>query len=134
MSGREWTRQKTKRRGLKRALMAGLAFAVSLSFLLDTAAAADGLRLPKTFEKSGGGSYSDLPGVRPMPPGGFSSDSGYDCHTTTRFVNRGRESPLRSGDGVPVVVYRCTKDGMIFEGRTPPSKGWYPGVNPRNID
>ena len=33
-----------------------------------------------------------------------------------------------------VVIYRCTKDGMVFEGRNPPSKGWYPGVNPRNID
>lgn len=134
MSDRQRMKQGPKLGGLRRALMAGLAVAVSFSSLLDTASAADKFRLPNTFEKSGGGSYSDLPGVRPMPPGGFSSDSGYDCHTTTRFVDRGRDSPLRSGDGVPVVIYRCSKDGMIFEGRNPPSKGWYPGVNPRNID
>ena len=127
-------RQGRDRGGVERALSAGLALIVSLSFLVETASAADGLRLPKTLEKSSGNSYADLPGVRPMPPGGFSSDSGYDCHTTTRFVDRGRDSPFGSSSGVPVEIYRCTRDGVVFEGRNPPSRGWYPGVNPRNID
>ncbi len=134
MSDSSGMKQRPGEAGLKRVLMAGLAVAVSVSSFPGPASAAEGLRLPKTFERSGDATYSDLPGVRPMAPGEFSSDSNYECHTVTRFVDRGRDSPFRSSSGVPVVVYRCTRDGMVFEGRNPPSRGWYPGVNPRNID
>lgn len=77
--------------------------------------------------------FQDLPGVKPQ--GEMQFGSPYSCETVTRMVRSRNEIGFR-GDGMPVTVYRCTRDGVVYESRQPPnpSGGWYPGVNPRIID
>ncbi|WP_115668781.1 hypothetical protein [Ciceribacter selenitireducens] len=78
-------------------------------------------------------SFHDLPGVKPQSGDLFGN--GYRCETELRQV-RQRHGVRFFGDGVPVRVYRCTRDGVVYESTEPPnpSGGWYPGVNPRIID
>ena len=77
--------------------------------------------------------FHDLPGVKPQSGDLFGK--GYRCETELRQV-RQRHGVRFFGDGVPVRVYRCTRDGVVYESTEPPnpSGGWYPGVNPRIID
>lgn len=77
--------------------------------------------------------FHDLPGVKPQSGDLFGK--GYRCETELRQV-RQRHGVHFFGDGVPVRVYRCTRDGVVYESTEPPnpSGGWYPGVNPRIID
>lgn len=77
--------------------------------------------------------FHDLPGVKPQSGDLFGK--GYRCETELRQV-RQRHGVRFFGDGVPVRVYRCTRDGVVYESTEPPnpSGGWYSGVNPRIID
>ncbi len=84
------------------------------------------------WEKVASETFHDLPGVKPQSPDPL--DDGYACETgtvTPRTINR-----RNFGDSLPYTVYRCEKDGIVYQGTQPPSTGrmWYPGVNPRNID
>ncbi|NML75235.1 hypothetical protein HHL25_13975 [Rhizobium sp. S-51] len=87
------------------------------------------LLVPPTAE-----TFHDLPGVK---PGASPSDmqSSYRCDSEIR-TQRSRDGVRFHGDGMPVRVYRCTRNGAVYEGLSPPtpSRGWYPGVNPRAID
>ena len=67
--------------------------------------------------------------------GDLFGNGGYRCETELRQVKQ-RHGVRFFGDGVPVRVYRCTRDGVVYESTEPPnpSGGWYPGVNPRIID
>lgn len=76
--------------------------------------------------------FKDLPGV--VPPS-VNPQSEYRCTIVTRPTRRKFETDLLGDEGLPVLVYRCERDGMVFESTRPPSAGeWYPGVNPRTID
>lgn len=77
--------------------------------------------------------FRDLPGVRPQ--GEMTFGSPYSCETVIRMM-KSRDAIGYRGEGMPVRVYRCTKDGAVYESLNPPnpSGGWYPGVNPRVID
>lgn len=77
--------------------------------------------------------FQDLPGVRPQ--GEMTFGSPYSCETVIRMM-KSRDAIGYRGEGMPVRVYRCTKDGAVYESLNPPtpSGGWYPGVNPRVID
>lgn len=77
--------------------------------------------------------FHDLPGVKPQSGDLFGP--GYRCETVVRYVKQ-RHGVRFFGDGVPVNVYRCTRNGAVYESLEPPnpSGGWYPGVNPRIID
>ncbi|GEO87202.1 MULTISPECIES: hypothetical protein [Alphaproteobacteria] len=78
--------------------------------------------------------YRDLPGVKPQS-GDLFGPAAYQCETIVRYVKQ-RQGVHFFGDGVPVRVYRCTRNGVVYESLDPPnpSGGWYPGVNPRIID
>ncbi|KPF47458.1 hypothetical protein [Rhizobium sp. AAP43] len=83
--------------------------------------------------EAGAEEFKDLPGVKPQDPSQQFGE-GFSCETrsvTPRHTNR-RE--LR--DSLPYTVYRCEKNGVVYEGTQPPRSGrmWYPGVNPRVID
>lgn len=77
--------------------------------------------------------FHDLPGVKPQ--GDMQFGSPYSCETVVRMAKSRGDVGYR-GDGMPVRVYRCTRDGAVYESLQPPnpSSGWYPGVNPRVID
>lgn len=77
------------------------------------------------------GYFEGLPGV--TAPGTLNRAPEYRCTTATRsFRNR---DDVGFSDSLPVLVYRCTRDGVTFESRNPPLTGsWYPGVNPRDIE
>lgn len=102
-------------------LMAALALPVS---------AAEGI----AWGNAGQDSFKDLPGVKPQDPANQFGE-GYTCETRTVVPDRhfGRRD-LR--DTLPYTVYRCEKDGIVYQGTEPPRTGrmWYPGVNPRVID
>lgn len=86
-----------------------------------------------SWNKAGSEAFHDLPGVKPQSPDPLSD--GYTCETATASPSlAGRSRSLR--DSLPYTVYRCEKDGVIYQGTQPPMRGrlWYPGVNPRNID
>ncbi len=80
-----------------------------------------------------GEAFHDLPGVKPQ--GEMQFGSPYSCETVVRMAKSRGDVGYR-GDGMPVRVYRCTRDGAVYESLQPPnpSGGWYPGVNPRVID
>jgi hypothetical protein len=82
--------------------------------------------------KAGSESFHDLPGVKPLSPDPL--DDGYTCETGLAAPRNFNGRTLR--DTLPYTVYRCEKDGIVYQGTQPPSRGrmWYPGVNPRNID
>jgi hypothetical protein len=82
--------------------------------------------------KAGSENFHDLPGVKPLSPDPL--DDGYTCETGLAAPRNFNGSTLR--DTLPYTVYRCEKDGIVYQGTQPPSRGrmWYPGVNPRNID
>ncbi|PYB70024.1 hypothetical protein DMY87_22335 [Rhizobium wuzhouense] len=85
------------------------------------------------WSKAGSETFHDLPGVKPQPADPLAD--GYSCETATAMPSLGgRSRSLR--DSLPYTVYRCEKDGVIYQGTQPPMRGrmWYPGVNPRNID
>lgn len=79
--------------------------------------------------------YRDLPGVKPQGSG--SDEQAYDCDTVirqTRSHRRWRDDDLFPGDGMPVLVYRCTRGNAVFEStRQPLPKGWFPGINPQTL-
>ncbi len=77
------------------------------------------------------GYFKDLPGVTALDAS--RKEPEYRCTTATRrFRNR---DDVGFSDTLPVLVYRCTRDGVTFESRNPPLTGsWYPGVNPRDIE
>lgn len=85
-----------------------------------------------TWSKAGSESFHDLPGVKPLSPDPL--DDGYTCETGLAAPRNFNGRTLR--DTLPYTVYRCEKDGIVYQGTQPPSRGrmWYPGVNPRNID
>ncbi|MBV2185924.1 MAG: hypothetical protein KUL88_15440 [Rhizobium sp.] len=124
--------KKTGRSGADRAARVVLApCAVSVVLLAAVAGHAAETKPPKLVVKPE--TFHDLPGVKPQ--GDLQFGSPYSCDTVIREV-RSRNEFGRHDDGMPVRVYRCTKDGVVYESRQPPnpSGGWYPGVNPRIID
>lgn len=84
------------------------------------------------WSKAGSETFHDLPGVKPQSPDPL--DDGYACETGLAAPRNFNGRTLR--DTLPYTVYRCEKDGIVYQGTEPPSRGrmWYPGVNPRNID
>ncbi len=84
------------------------------------------------WQKAGQDTFTDLPGVKPQDPQLFGD--GYRCETMTVAPRRINARELR--DSLPQTVYRCEKNGIIYQGTQPPTsgRGWYPGVNPRNLD
>ena len=104
--------------------------AILLAALVSPVSAAEGI----AWGSAGQESFKDLPGVKPQNPANQFGE-GYTCETRTvvpdhRFGRR----DLR--DSLPYTVYRCEKDGIVYQGTEPPRTGrmWYPGVNPRVID
>lgn len=79
--------------------------------------------------------YKDLPGVKVPAP--LNAPSEYKCTTTTivtRNPHRRFDSALPSTN-LPVLAYRCEKDGVTAWGtEAPVSPGWYPGINPRELE
>lgn len=74
--------------------------------------------------------FKDLPGVRAQDQMSF--DEGYTCKTVTVAPRLNQRRTLE--DTMPRIMYRCEKDGIVYQGSSPPTSGWYPGVNPRIID
>jgi hypothetical protein len=110
---------------------AGLALAaVLLVALAVPAAAAEGI----AWGNAGQESFKDLPGVKPQDPANQFGE-GYTCETRT-VVPDHRFGRHHLRDSLPYTVYRCEKDGIVYQGTEPPRTGrmWYPGVNPRVID
>lgn len=103
---------------------------VVLSAFALPAFAAEGI----TWGNAGRESYQNLPGVKPQDPANQFGE-GYSCETRTvssRSSFGGRD--LR--DILPYTIYRCEKNGIVYQGTQPPRSGrmWYPGVNPCIID
>lgn len=94
------------------------------------ASAAEGI----AWGQAGQESFKDLPGVKPQDLANQFGEN-MTCETRTVFPDRrfGRHE-LR--DSLPYTVYRCEKNGIVYQGTEPPRTGrmWYPGVNPRVID
>ena len=81
-----------------------------------------------------GDAYQDLPGVKPPEYG--SDEQAYDCNTAIRETARHRRwhGDLFLHDGMPVLVYRCTRGNAVFESTQQPlSKDWFPGINPQTL-
>ncbi|WP_206109988.1 hypothetical protein [Peteryoungia ipomoeae] len=83
--------------------------------------------------KAGEVQFHDLPGVKPQDPAQQFGEE-MNCETRTVIPNRINRRDLR--DTLPYTVYRCEKNGVVYQGTQPPASGrmWYPGVNPRIID
>jgi hypothetical protein len=94
------------------------------------ASAAEGI----AWGQAGQESFKDLPGVKPQDPANQFGEN-MTCETRTVVPDRrfGRHE-LR--DSLPYTVYRCEKNGIVYQGTEPPrtDRMWYPGVNPRVID
>lgn len=107
-----------------------LPLALLLVGLVSPVQAAEGI----AWGQAGQESFEDLPGVKPQDPANQFGEN-ISCETRTVFPDRrfGRNE-LR--DSLPFTVYRCKKNGIVYEGTEPPRTGrmWYPGVNPRVID
>lgn len=74
--------------------------------------------------------YKDLPGVT-LP--GMTEEPAYRCETVTRHTDA-VDGVEFFADGMPVIVYRCTRGDVTFESRNPPlSPKWYPGINPQSL-
>lgn len=125
------TQAQTEVRAMRRGLLA-----LSVLWLAAVPAAVPVARAAGTAPPPGTApqAFRDLPGVKPQS-GDLFGNGGYRCETELRQV-RQRHGVRFFGDGVPVRVYRCTRDGVVYESTEPPnpSGGWYPGVNPRIID
>jgi hypothetical protein len=95
------------------------------------ASAAEGI----TWGKAGQESFKDLPGVKPQDPVNQFGEN-VSCETRTVVPNRHHFGRRDLRDSLPYTVYRCEKNGIVYEGTEPPRSGrmWYPGVNPRVID
>ncbi|MCJ8236926.1 hypothetical protein [Peteryoungia algae] len=103
---------------------------VVLSALAAPAVAAEGIAWGNAAQDS----FQDLPGVKPQDPANQFGE-GYACETRTIAPRPGfGRRELR--DMLPYTVYRCEKNGIVYQGTEPPRSGrdWYPGVNPRIID
>ncbi|MFN7092336.1 MAG: hypothetical protein ACK4P4_17505 [Allorhizobium sp.] len=88
-----------------------------------------------TWGKAGQESFKDLPGVKPQDPVNQFGEN-VSCETRTVVPNRQHFGRRDLRDSLPYTVYRCEKNGIVYEGTEPPRSGrmWYPGVNPRVID
>lgn len=112
-----------RHRGLALALVLLAAFAAPAS-------AAEGI----AWGNAGQESFKDLPGVKPPDPANqFGEGITCETRTVTPTHHFGRRE-LRNS--LPYTVYRCEKNGIVYQGTEPPRTGrmWYPGVNPRVID
>ena len=111
----------------------GLALALLAVFETGTlsASAAEGI----AWGKAGQESFKDLPGVKPQDPVNQFGDN-ISCVTRTVVPNHNHFGRRDLRDSLPYTVYRCEKNGIVYEGTEPPRSGrmWYPGVNPRVID
>ena len=85
--------------------------------------------------KAGQESFKDLPGVKPQDPVNQFGEN-VSCEMRTVVPNRHHFGRRDLRDSLPYTVYRCEKNGIVYEGTEPPRSGrmWYPGVNPRVID
>lgn len=101
--------------------------------LLATAVPAAAQDQPIAWGKAGQVEFQDLPGVKPQDP---AQQFGEDMHCETRTVVPNRLNRRELRDTLPYTVYRCEKNGVVYQGTQPPASGrmWYPGVNPRIID
>lgn len=85
--------------------------------------------------------YKDLPGVK--RPEDVVDENAYACNTGLAETRGYYHGPFREGrryrdglwdDGLPELVYRCTRGPVTFEStRQPISKDWFPGINPRDL-
>ncbi|WP_377277250.1 hypothetical protein [Rhizobium sp. R86522] len=87
------------------------------------------------WSRAGQESFKDLPGVKPQDPVNQFGEN-VSCETRTVVPNRHHFGRGDLRDSLPYTVYRCEKNGIVYEGTEPPRSGrmWYPGVNPRVID
>lgn len=94
------------------------------------ASAAEGI----AWGQAGQESFKDLPGVKPQDPANQFGEN-MTCETRTVVPDR-RFGRRELRDSLPYTVYRCEKNGIVYQGTEPPRTGrmWYPGVNPRVID
>jgi hypothetical protein len=102
-----------------------------LSLVQAPAFAAEGI----AWGNAGQESFKDLPGVKPQDPANQFGE-GYTCETRTVAPRPGFGGRRELRDSLPYTVYRCEKNGIVYQGTQPPRSGrqWYPGVNPRIID
>lgn len=110
---------------------APLALAVLMAFAAAPLSAAEGIAWGAAGEES----FKDLPGVKPQDPANqFGEDMTCETRTVSPRPGIGGRRELR--DVLPYTVYRCEKNGIVYQGTQPPRTGrqWYPGVNPRVID
>lgn len=119
-------------RRIAAARMARFASVLGLILLLFQPAASFAAGSGVEWQKAGQDSFTDLPGVKPQDPQLFGD--GYRCETFTAAPRRIDARELRNS--LPRTIYRCEKNGIIYQGTQPPTsgRGWYPGVNPRNLD
>ena len=73
--------------------------------------------------------------VKPQDPANQFGE-GVTCETRTVSPRPGFGGRRELRDVLPYTVYRCEKNGIVYQGTQPPRTGrqWYPGVNPRVID
>ncbi|MCO5732771.1 hypothetical protein [Rhizobium sp. SSA_523] len=75
--------------------------------------------------------FKDLPGV--VAQEGF-VDNGSDdtgrCTTTTEYRRWHRGEPFPD---LPVQVFRCEKNGVVYLGTEMPNRPWVPGLNPHDL-
>jgi hypothetical protein len=104
---------------------------VCLAAFAAPASAAEGI----AWGNAGQESFKDLPGVKPQDPANQFGE-GVTCETRTVSPRPGFGGRRELRDVLPYTVYRCEKNGIVYQGTQPPRTGrqWYPGVNPRVID
>lgn len=75
--------------------------------------------------------FHDLPGVQRNPD---NSGKSYACETVIRQQDRIGDIDFLGSSGMPVLAYRCERDGYVYEGTSPPNTGgWFPGINPHHL-
>ncbi|EHS52381.1 hypothetical protein PDO_0009 [Rhizobium sp. PDO1-076] len=118
--------------GIAATRMARIASVLGLVLLTLSPAASFAAGSGVEWQKAGKDTFTDLPGVKPQDPQLFGD--GYRCETFTAAPRRIDARELRNS--LPRTIYRCEKNGIVYQGTQPPTsgRGWYPGVNPRNLD
>lgn len=75
--------------------------------------------------------FQNLPGVTSAP---LNEKPLYECHTVIRKADKIGSIDYFGDSGMPVLAYRCERDGLVYEGTRPPmSWKWAPGVNPQTL-
>ncbi len=124
------------RRNIPMPLSIGRKSAIALLMVVSSALSVPALAAEGVaWGTAGQESFQDLPGVKPQDPANQFGE-GYSCETRTVAPRPGFGGRRELRDTLPYTVYRCEKNGIVYQGTQPPRSGrqWYPGVNPRVID